>query len=323
MLELAASNWVLRTLILVALFGAVALASYLAVTYSARRIRTTRELISIGTRQNAPAGGSLTHDEKSNVWMNLTKKLEDSGLNLSDVKNIDLHKQLRAAGYQSPSAPRIYTFVRLLLIFVLPGLFLLSALTSSSPPGLMKLYVISAILALLGLYIPNLFVRAKADRRRTAIINAFPDSLDLMLVCVEAGLGLEAAMDRVGREMATSHPLIAELLLQTTLMMRAGASREDALRKLGENAGVDQIRSFTTLLIQSDKLGTSMSTTLRVYSGEMREQRRMRAEERAHRLPVLISIPLVCFMLPTMIGVLALPAITLAMRDMFPVMGGN
>jgi len=143
-----------------------------------------------------------------------------------------------------------------------------------------------------------------------------------MLVCVEAGLGLEAALDRVGREMVVSHPLLSELLLQTTLLMRAGASREEALRKLGQNAGVDQIKSFATLLVQSDKLGTSMSQTLRVYSAEMREQRRMRAEEKAHRLPVLISIPLVVFMLPTMIGVLALPAVIMAMRDVLPAMGG-
>ena len=122
--------------------------------------------------------------------------------------------------------------------------------------------------------------------------------------------------------MVVSHPLLSELLLQTTLLMRAGASREEALRKLGQNAGVDQIKSFATLLIQSDKLGTSMSQTLRVYSSEMREQRRMRAEEKAHRLPVLISIPLVVFMLPTMIGVLALPAAILVVRDVFPAMGG-
>jgi tight adherence protein C len=141
-----------------------------------------------------------------------------------------------------------------------------------------------------------------------------------MLVCVEAGLGIEAAMDRVGREMVISHPLVAELLSLTTLQLRAGASREDAFRRLGEVAGVDEIRSFTTLLIQSDKLGTSMSATLRVYAAEMRERRRMRAEEKAHRLPVLISIPLVVCMLPTMIGVLMLPAAIRVMRDILPIM---
>jgi tight adherence protein C len=171
--------------------------------------------------------------------------------------------------------------------------------------------------------VPNLFIRAKADRRREAIVNGFPDCLDLMLVCVEAGLGIEAAMDRVGREMVHAHPLVARLLSIAVLQLRAGATREEAYRRLADLAGVDEIRSFSTLLIQSDKLGTSIATTLRVYAAEMREKRRMRAEEKAHKLPVLISIPLVVFMLPTMIGVLMLPAAIRMARDVFPMMAGG
>jgi tight adherence protein C len=106
------------------------------------------------------------------------------------------------------------------------------------------------------------------------------------------------------------------------LRLRAGASREEALRRLADDAGVDEIRSFATLLIQSDRLGTSMATTLRVYAAEMREKRRMRAEEKAHRLPVLISIPLVVCMLPTMIGVLMLPAAIRVIRNILPAMVG-
>src|SRR3546814_8354140 len=92
---------------------------------------------------------------------------------------------------------------------------------------------------------PNLYISAKASRRQEEIVHGFPDCLDLMLVCVEAGLGLEAALDRVGREMALSHPRIAALLTETTLLMRAGANREDAMRKLADRASVDEIRSFT------------------------------------------------------------------------------
>ena len=175
----------------------------------------------------------------------------------------------------------------------------------------------------MGLYIPNLFIRAKADRRKEDIVNGFPDCLDLLLVCVEAGLGIEAAMDRVGREMVHSHPLVAELISVVVLQLRAGSSREEAYRRLADMSGVDEIRAFSTLLIQSDKLGTSIAATLRVYSGEMREKRRMRAEEKAHRLPVLISIPLVVFMLPTMIGVMMLPASVRMVRDIFPMMTGG
>ena len=176
------------------------------------------------------------------------------------------------------------------------------------------------LLASAGLFLPALYVRARASRRETAIINGFPDSLDLMLICVEAGLGLEAALDRVAREMTIAQPVVSELIATATLRLRAGASREEALRGLADEAGVDEVRSFATLLIQSDRLGTGIAQTLRTYASEMRERRRMRAEEKAHRLPVLLSIPLVACMLPTMIGVLMLPAIIRLITKIGPIM---
>jgi tight adherence protein C len=194
---------------------------------------------------------------------------------------------------------------------------------TGSTPGLMRLYITVMIAALLGLYLPNLFIRARADRRHQQILNAFPDALDLMLICVEAGLGLEAAFGRVGMELTTSHPLLAEQFGMVVLELRAGRSREDALRRMADRAGADEIRAFATLLIQSTRLGSSVSQTLRTYAAEMRERRRMRAEEKAHRLPVLISIPLVACMLPVMIGVLMLPAAIRVVRSILPAMSGG
>jgi tight adherence protein C len=230
---------------------------------------------------------------------------------------------LVAAGYTAPHAPRVYTLVRLILVIGLPFLVLLSYWTTGSSPSMLKLYFSLVIAASLGLYLPNIFIRARADRRQRALTNAFPDALDLMLVCVEAGLGLEAAFARVGMEMTSSHPLLAEQFGSVVLELRAGRSHEDALRRMADRAGADDIRAFCTLLIQSTKLGSSISQTLRTYASEMREKRRMRAEEKAHRLPVLISIPLVACMLPTMIGVLMLPAVIRVVRSMIPVMSGG
>jgi tight adherence protein C len=144
-----------------------------------------------------------------------------------------------------------------------------------------------------------------------------------MLVCVEAGLGLEAAFARVGMEMTNSHPRLAEQLGAVVLELRAGRSHEDALRRMADRAGADEIRAFATLLIQSTKLGSSIAQTLRTYASEMRERRRMRAEEKAHRLPVLLSIPLVVCMLPTMIGVLMLPAAIRVVRAVLPALAGT
>ena len=324
MIELVLSNWVVRSLILIGIFALVALVVFAVSNTATRRLRVGRELARLGGEVSGKnSEETLTHQRNEGVWARMVKRIEAGGLDLSDTAESEIARLLKSAGYMSPTAPRVYTLVRLILIFALPGLYILLTLSQPEPPTLMRLYFTCALLAVFGLYAPNLFVRAKADRRRQEIINGFPDCLDLMLVCVEAGLGLEAALDRVGREMASSHPRISALLTETTLLMRAGANREDAMRKLADRASVDEIRSFTTLLIQSDKLGTSLATTLRVYASEMREARRLRAEEKAHRLPVLLSIPLVVFMLPAMIGVLTLPAIVLSIRQVIPALTGG
>src|SRR3546814_20462126 len=116
----------------------------------------------------------------------------------------------------------------------------------------MKLYVGAVLLAVAGLYLPNIFIAAKRDRRQRELLNGFPDALDLMLVCVEAGLGIDAAFQRVGKEIVHSHPLLAEQLAAVTLELRAGRGREDALRRMADRAGIAEIRAFATLIIQSE-----------------------------------------------------------------------
>lgn len=325
MIEIIASNAAIRSLTLLAIFVIVVLVASAAVTALNRRIEVRSQLQNLRTQSPGTfaRAASLRSRENDTAWTRLAAAVEAAGLNLTDTKSERLTMKLRAAGYTSPEAPRLFTLLRLAMIFILPAGYLALAYSSAQPPSFLKLYIIGVGLATLGLYLPNLFVQAKADRRQQEIINGFPDSLDLMLVCVESGLGIEAAMDRVGREMVRSHPLVAELLSIVTLQMRAGASREEAYRRMADAAAVDDIRSFTTLLIQSDKLGTSISATLRVYAAEMREKRRMRAEEKAHRLPVLLSIPLVACMLPTMIGVLMLPAVVMVVRAVIPMMRGG
>lgn len=314
-----------RAAVLLAIFAVVVLLAFVAITAFVRRSAIRGSLREMMEKPGGLAsdGVSLRSRSTDSAWARLADRIEAAGLSLADTQSDRLRVKLVAAGYTSPAAPRVFTLIRLILIFALPVAYLLLAYSGAQPPSLLKLYLTCSVLALLGLYLPNLFVQAKADRRREAIVHGFPDCLDLMLVCVEAGLGIEAAMDRVGREMVHSHPLVSELLSATTLQLRAGASRDEAFRKLADRAGVDEIRSFTTLLIQSDKLGTSLATTLRVYAAEMREKRRMRAEEKAHRLPVLISIPLVACMLPVMIGVLMLPATIRVVRQMIPLMTGG
>ena len=324
MIELVAENPILRWLLLLLLFAFVATVAYFVTqTASARQLARQRLLEPENFGSGAAVLGSLRSERIESAWLKLVNTIESRGLTLVDTKDVALRQKLIAAGYPAPHAPRVYTLIRLVLIVALPILVLGFFWVTGSTPGVIKLYFSLIIAAVLGLYVPSLFIRAKADRRQRELINAFPDALDLMLVCVEAGLGLEAAFSRVGMEMTASHPLLAEQFGSVVLELRAGRSMDDALRRMADRAGADDIRAFATLLIQSTKLGSSISQTLRTYAAEMREKRQLRAEERAHRLPVLISIPLVACMLPTMIGVLMLPAAIRVIRAVVPALHGG
>lgn len=312
----------MRPILLALLFVAIVALVFGVAEIVARNAKVRSRLDVVSDAGSAARAGvhSLRGERNNSEWKKLVDRIERMGISLVDSNNDTLRRRMIAAGYASSDAPRIFTLIRLVLTFALPAAFVISALGNPEPPSPVKLYLIAILFAVLGLYIPNLFISAKASRRQEAIVHGFPDALDLMLVCVEAGLGLEAAMDRVGRELAVSHPLVSAALGKVVLELRAGRSRADALRRMADDVDVDEIRSFATLLIQSDQLGSSVGQTLRIYAAEMREKRRMRAEEKAHRLPVLLSVPLVACMLPTMIGVLMLPAIVRVIRDILPYM---
>jgi len=325
MIDTVVSSSSLRLIALLAVFFAVVVGvMFFARLLSGRSaVRRRLSAAQTGPDISEASTGYLRERERMEGWRKLTEAIERAGIQLTDEKNNTLKAKLAMAGFRSPIAVRIFTLARLVLLFGVPILFLTVVLLQPVRPSLFKIYMISVGLALAGMYLPNLWLTQRAERRRNEIVNGFPDCLDLMLVCVEAGLGLEAAFDRVGREIVRSHPGLAEILSTATLELRAGASREQALRSMAQRAQVDEIRAFTTLLIQSDRLGTSIGQTLRIYASEMREKRRLRAEEKAHKLPVLLSIPLVTCMLPTMIGVLMLPAALRVVRILLPLMRGG
>src|SRR4249919_3534344 len=311
-----------RMALLFLLFVAVAAVTF-GVTLTVEEQRAVRRRLASTSAPSMedeginPGAGLRVHDARG-AWVALVSAIEKAGVPLVDTKDATLRSRLVAAGYSQVHAPRVYSLVRLIMVIGLPIAAIGFLWASGSSPSLTKILLTGMVAALLGLYLPSVWIRARADRRQRDIINGFPDALDLMLVCVEAGLGLEAAFNRVGMEMTRGHPLLAEQLGSVVLELRAGRSQEDALRRMSDRAGTDEIRAFATLLIQSNKLGSSIAQTLRIYASEMRERRRMRAEEKAHRLPVLLSVPLVTCMLPVMIGVLMLPAVIRTIRLVLP-----
>jgi len=325
MITLITDNPALKWMLLALLFALVAAAAYFVTAAIAARQTVRSRLAGEGSGYSGDMvqPGSLRAEQAESAWLKLVNAIEKRGLSLVDTKDKAVRQQLIAAGYSATYAPRVYTLVRLTLVILLPLLALGYFWLTGASPGLFTLYLVLMMSALAGLYVPNIFIRAKAERRQREILNGFPDALDLMLVCVEAGLGLDATFARVGMEMTQSHPRLAEQLGAVVLELRAGRSHEDALRRMADRAGADEIRAFATLLIQSTKLGSSVAQTLRIYAAEMREKRRMRAEEKAHRLPVLLSIPLVACMLPVMIGVLMLPAAIRVIRQVVPALGGG
>ena len=161
----------------------------------------------------------------------------------------------------------------------------------------------------------------RRTRHREALRLGFPDALDMMVLCAEAGLGLDAALNRVAVEIAPAHPAMGDELARIGRELRAGKERAVVLRGFARRAGLPEVESFATLLLQSEALGTGIARTLRVQAEEMRATRLLRAEERAHTLPVKLTLPLVVCVLPAMIVVVLLPGALSILRDVLPNLG--
>jgi tight adherence protein C len=217
-------------------------------------------------------------------------------------------KQLFRAGFRSPQALQVFYAVKSFAIVALP-LFVL--LTFRFVPALenKSAFNLAAIAAAIGMFTPNLVLSRLVDRRAKAIRNAFPDALDLLVVCVESGLGLAAAIQRVADELDVSHPELAFEMSTVNAEIRAGVPRENALRNLAERTGLQDIRGLVGLLVQTMKFGTSISDALRVYSEEFRDKRMQRAEEQAAKMGTKLIFPLVFCMFPVFFIVAIGPAV--------------
>jgi tight adherence protein C len=172
-------------------------------------------------------------------------------------------------------------------------------------------------------YLPEIAVWWLGKRRKQAIFLSLPDTLDLLVVCVEAGLGLDQAMRRVVDEMQKSYPVICQEFALCNLQLQMGKSRNEVLQNLGQRTGVDDLRSLASILIQADKFGSSVARALRVQSDAMRTKRQQIAEEKAAKTAVQLIFPLVLFIFPGIFVVLVGPAAINMVREMFPMMGGR
>jgi tight adherence protein C len=228
-----------------------------------------------------------------------------------------LERRIAQAGIRHPDSAILFVGIQVataLAMFVLMG----------AVPVLVHHLPLRAVLALfMGAMIPDVILRRMTANRQELIQMGLPDVLDLTVICVEAGLGLDQSLQRVGQEVRLSHSDLSDELRLTNLEINMGRSRADALRNLGRRTGVDDLKALCAVLIQTDRFGTSVGQALRVYSDSLRTKRRQRAEERAAKLPVKIIPPLVLFVFPAIFVVVAGPAVIAIVRDFLPMMNAR
>lgn len=229
-----------------------------------------------------------------------------------------LRKRLVQAGYRDRNAVEWYAARRTggALIGALIGFAL------ASRAELLTLMGAAMGGTAIGYYLPAILLTNALQKRREALLRSYPDAMDLLVSCVEAGLGVDAAFRRVADEIDASAPELARELQQVTHEVNAGVARADALRRLGERTGVDEIVSLCNVLIQAERFGTSIARSLRVHAEGARVKRMQRAEERAAQVSPKLTVVMICFILPCLIVVLIGPAIVNVKNILLPSMAG-
>jgi len=233
---------------------------------------------------------------------------------ISAVEAAKLQKQLLHAGYPSPEAATAFRAIQVLLIVGLPSVVIILCFISDR--ALNSFLIWGVLAAAIGFYVPRLVLRSKITKRQQRITWGLADALDLMVIAVEAGLGLNAALNRVGEELKDVHPDMHHEFDLVNLEIRLGRSREEALRNLTERTGVDDIRSFVALLIQADRFGSSIGKAVRVFADSLRTKRRQRAEQASAKAALKLLIPLTVFLFPVIIAMIIAPS-ALNLIDLF------
>jgi len=231
---------------------------------------------------------------------------------------VALRKRMLQAGFRDRNAVEIYSAVRTV------GALLLAVFAFLLLPKDKAVYVVGSALlgATIGYYLPAIWVTNLLDRRKAVLLKAFPDSLDLLVSCVEAGLGLDAAFRRVAEEMEGVAPDLSRELQYVNVEVNAGIPRADALRHLAERTGLDDITSLVNVLVQAERFGTSVSRSLRVHAEHVRVRRMQRAEEKAAQVSPKLTVAMILFILPCLIIVLIGPAVINVKNILLPAMAG-
>lgn len=300
--------------IFLAVFGACALLLQVLLPTPERQ-----RLKSLAAARNTPSASGEWIARISKASGPLARlSLPDDGLRRSALRS-----RFMQAGLRSAHVPTLFFAIKTLLAAALPALLLLAMAGRKDGLSGALLLLCALLAAAAGYYLPNVVLNILIRRRQREIFENFPDALDLMTVCIEAGLGADAAIARVAQEMTATSPAVAEELYLVTLEMRAGQSKEQALRNLGIRTGVADVDALATMLIQAERFGTSIADSLRVHSEHLRVRRRQLAEEKAAKVALKLLMPLIFCIFPTLMLIMLGPSFIQIGRVLLPSLGAQ
>lgn len=318
------SGFSMVNLLPVAMFGTVAALIWWGLDFfTANRSRTVERLDEL-KNPNARRRGPDGTVKKSDAMTKVLERASAAAKPLQPKNEFEASKlkaKLSAAGFRGELAPNI--FLGLKFVGLMAGLAL-SGGTTLLTTGFTQKSLLWVVLTAGGLfYLPTLVLALIGRQRKQNIFLGLPDALDLLVVCVEAGLGLDQAMRKVAEEMKDTCRVISEEFSLSNFQIQMGGARNEVLHELGSRTGVEDLRALAAILIQADKFGSSIAQALRVQSDSMRTRRRQLAEEKAAKTAVKLIFPLVLFIFPGIFVVLVGPAAITIVRDMFPMMSGS
>ena len=256
------------------------------------------------SRSKLPRVGAASLTKINSVVESLSKlSLPEEGW-----QNSELKLKFVRAGLVNLSDQKIFYAVKTLLSVIVPILSFIILWQFFSSFGFINIFFYVVLIAAIGYYLPDLYLRKKIKKRVMEMQEALPDVIDLLVICTESGLGLDAAINRVASDVASNSAVLSKEFYLTSLEIRAGAGRTSALKNMALRTNLEDLQSFVSMLVQADKFGTSLADSLRIQSEMMRIKRIQRAEEVAAKVPVKMLLPLILFIFPALMIVLIAPA---------------
>jgi tight adherence protein C len=246
-----------------------------------------------------------------NFFIKLGNRIRPEKSGDTSIKRVRFLK----AGIRHQRAGAIFWGVKCFLMLLFFVIFLVLRFSVYKVMSSQLTIALGVLIPFLGFYLPDIWLRQKTDKRKEKLLKALPDALDLLVVCVEAGMGLDESINRVAKEIKLQSPQLSDELSFLGLELRAGKQRQAALRNLAVRTNLEEVNNLVTLLIQADKFGTSIADTLRVYSDAFRTERFQRAEELAAKMPVKLIFPLILFIFPALFIVIIGPAVISIYRN--------